>query len=210
LIAQHQEIADAMSTSTAAQPAAPAPAAPPMTTPVPSGRQGMWWFLGSEVATFGGAITVYVLMRLRHTEWALEAAHTLTWAGALNTVVLLTSSLFVVFAHEAAGKDDAKRVVKFLSLTVLMALVFLAIKSYEYAHEIGAGMVPAKSLFWAFYFFLTGLHVLHVIVGIVLITNVILNARKGRNLKRTEPVGLYWHFVDLVWIFLFPLLYLSS
>ncbi|MCB1214726.1 MAG: cytochrome c oxidase subunit 3, partial [Deltaproteobacteria bacterium] len=91
-----------------------------------------------------------------------------------------------------------------------LGLVFLAFKSYEYAHEIGAGYTPKRSLFWGFYFLMTGLHGLHIIGGLVANLLGYLAFRKGRDLQRSEPLGIYWHFVDVVWIYLFPLLYLAS
>lgn len=177
---------------------------------VPHGRQGMWWFLGSEVITFGGVLVSYILMRLRHPEWAEEAAHTLTSAGTVNTVVLLTSSLVVVLAHQAAQAGNGRKAARLLWLTVALGAVFLCIKGYEYTHEIEHGFVPAKSLYWAFYYFMTGLHGLHVLVGLIAMAAIAIPASRGKNLQRVEVVGIYWHFVDVVWIFLFPLLYVSK
>lgn len=177
---------------------------------VPHGRQGMWWFLGSETITFGGVLVSFILMRLRHPEWGDEAAHTLTSAGTLNTVILLSSSLLVVLAHQAAQSGNGKRAAGFLWGTLALGLLFLCVKGYEYSHEIHEGFVPAKNLYWAFYFFMTGLHGLHVLVGLIAMAIVAVSSAKGRNLQRVEVVGIYWHFVDVVWIFLFPLLYVSK
>jgi heme/copper-type cytochrome/quinol oxidase subunit 3 len=159
---------------------------------------------------FGGLIACYVLFRWRHPEWGAEAVHTVNAAGAFNTLVLLTSSLSMVMAHAAVSRGDRARAARNLGLTLLGGLVFLGVKIYEYSHEIHAGFVPSKSLFWSFYYAMTGLHALHVIGGMVAIFVIMLAVRKGRDPQRVEYVGIYWHFVDVVWIFLFPLLYLAS
>ena len=177
---------------------------------VPIHRLGIWWFLASEVVLFGGLIAAYVLYRFHHPEWGSEAAHTLQWVGAVNTVVLLTSSLTMILAHHRIeiGHVAAGRL--FLGMTILLGLVFLGFKAFEYRHEIQGGLVPAKSLFWSFYYLMSGLHALHIIGGEVANTVVWRGLKNGEALHRIESVGIYWHFVDLVWIFLFPLLYLAS
>ncbi|HSA59149.1 MAG TPA: cytochrome c oxidase subunit 3 [bacterium] len=177
---------------------------------MPIWRLGIWWFLGSEIVIFGGLIVSYLLLRLHHPEWGSEAAHTLTWVGATNTVVLLTSSLTVILAHQGFERGDLDRARRFMGLTILLGLVFLGFKSYEYSHEIRNGLVPAKSLFWSFYYLMTGLHGLHVIGGLVANAVVFRGLGKGLNARRVESVGIYWHFVDVVWIYLFPLLYIAS
>ncbi len=177
---------------------------------IPTGRLAMWWFLASEIVIFGGLICIFLLMRWRHPEWHAEAEHTLNFAGGFNTLVLLTSSLSAVLAHDAIEKGLPKKAASYLGYTLLGGILFLGVKSYEYAHEIGAGFVPAKSMFWSFYYLMTGLHAVHVIAGMIAIFVVMLGVRKGQNLQRVELVGIYWHFVDVIWIFLFPLLYLSA
>jgi heme/copper-type cytochrome/quinol oxidase subunit 3 len=179
-------------------------------TEVPTGRMGIWWFLASEIVIFGGLIATYLLLRWRHPEWGAEAHHTINAAGAFNTMVLLTSSLTVVLAHAAVEKGRLQEAARYLVYTLLGGLIFLCVKVYEYSHEIAAGMVPARSLFWSFYYTMTGLHALHVVGGMVAIFVVFLALRRGRTPQRAEYVGIYWHFVDIVWIFLFPLLYLAS
>ncbi len=180
-------------------------------TGVPTGRVGIWWFLSSELAIFGGLIVTFVLCQQRHSvEWASEATHTITWAGALNTFVLLTSSFIVVKAHEKAHHGDTKGAGKLMLATVGCGLVFLVVKAYEYTHEISAGLVPDKSMFWSFYYLMTGLHALHVIAGMVAMVVIARGLLKGLHPQRAEYVGMYWHVVDVVWIFLFPLLYLGS
>lgn len=179
-------------------------------TEVPTGRLGIWWFIASEVVIFGGLITTYILFRWRHPEWGAEASHTVTAAGAFNTLVLLTSSLTVVLAHKAVSEGQLREAARLLGFTLLGGLIFLCVKTFEYAHEIGEGFVPARSLFWSFYYTMTGLHALHVAGGMVAIACVLVAVRRGRFPHRVEYVGIYWHFVDVVWIFLFPLLYLTS
>ncbi|MBI2082133.1 MAG: cytochrome c oxidase subunit 3 [Deltaproteobacteria bacterium] len=173
-------------------------------------RLGIWFFLGSEIAVFGGLIACYLLYRFRHPEWGLQAVHTLTGIGAINTVVLLTSSLTMILAHWFVEEDNFKSAANYLGMTILLGIVFLLFKSYEYHHEINQGLVPTKSLFWGFYYLMTGLHALHVIGGLVANGIIWTGLRKGFSTHRIESVGIYWHFVDVVWIFLFPLLYIAS
>ncbi len=184
--------------------------APRTSTGMPTGRVAIWWFLASEVAIFGGLIMTYVLVRLAHPEWGVIAANTMSLAGATNTVVLLTSSLTIVLAHQAAHDGKLDRAYSFMMRTVAFGGVFLVVKAYEYTHEIQAGFTPVANLFWSFYYLMTGLHALHVIAGMVAITVVARGVKRGVHPQRVEYVGMYWHLVDIVWIFLFPLLYLTS
>ncbi len=170
----------------------------------------MWWFLASEVAIFGGLITVYVLARLANPGWSQHAANTINLAGAINTVVLLTSSLTIVLAHDAAHHGKMDRAYKLMMQTVALGLVFLCVKSYEYHHEWTAGFTPMANVFWSFYYLMTGLHAAHVIAGMTAIYVVARGVKQGKHPQRVEYVGMYWHLVDIVWIFLFPLLYLAS
>jgi heme/copper-type cytochrome/quinol oxidase subunit 3 len=181
-----------------------------MTTAIPTGRLGVWWFLGGEIVLFGGLIACYVLLRLRHSEWAEDAAHTSMVVGGINTLVLLTSSLTMVEAFAAVTEGKRSRALRLLGATQLLGLLFLVIKGFEYGHEIAGGYTMLTSLFWSFYYLMTGLHALHVVGGLVAIGVVMIGVRKGRDLQRVEYVGLYWHLVDIVWIFLYPLLYIAS
>jgi len=174
----------------------------------PAGRVGMWWFLSSEVAVFGGLIATFVLNRMRHPEWSTDAGHTWFAIGAVNTAVLLTSSLTVVLAHAAAQRNDRVRVLRLLGITLALGVLFLGFKAIEYSTEFRHGISPGSDLFWSFYFMMTGLHALHVIAGLVALGSVMAAVSRGEHFYRVETVGLYWHFVDVVWIFLFPLLYL--
>lgn len=179
-------------------------------TGIPTGRLAIWWVLASEIVIFGGLVTCYVLFRLRHPEWAAEAEHTKMAAGAFNTFVLLTSSLFVVFAHQAANEKRTADAAKYLTWTILGGLVFLLVKSYEYTSEISHGFTITRSVFWAFYYTGTALHAVHVIGGMTIMAIIIPDVKKGLHLSRVENIGIYWHFVDMVWLFLFPLFYIAS
>jgi heme/copper-type cytochrome/quinol oxidase subunit 3 len=183
---------------------------PPPLADVPRGRLAMWWVIASEVVIFGGLIACYLLYRLRYPEWAEHAAHTSTPLGALNTLVLLTSSLTVVLAHQAALHRELHKIVRYLSITIALGGVFLIVKSIEYTTEIREGFTISSHLFWSFYYLMTGLHACHVIAGMTAMAIVMVGARRGQHLHRVEMAGLYWHFVDLVWIFLFPLLYVAK
>ncbi len=177
---------------------------------IPATRLGMWIFLASEVGTFGGLIATYVMMRMWHHEWLHESAHTLLSIGTINTVVLLTSSLTMVLAHEAAEAKERARTRRFLLLTAGLGLLFLCLKAFEYSHEIAGGHTPKVSVFWSFYFAMTGLHALHIVGGLVLMLYATLGLRHDCVLRRVAPIGLYWHFVDVVWIILFPLMYVTT
>ncbi|MBO94603.1 MAG: cytochrome oxidase subunit III [Opitutales bacterium] len=186
---------------------------------IPTGRLGMWWVVASEVVIFGGLIVAYLLHRLGNPAWGGEAAFTIVPAGALNTLILLTSSYFVVVAHKAIGENQRERAFKFLWYTIACAGLFLLVKSYEYTTEITEMLhhdakdghtIGTFPVFWAFYFTATGLHAVHVIGGAVAIGIISFGVRKGENLQRVEYVGIYWHFVDVVWIFLFPLFYIAK
>ncbi len=179
-------------------------------TGLPHGRMAIWWFLGSEIAIFGGLVTTFILCRLNHPEWIEQASHMVQWAGALNTFVLLTSSYVVVQAHIAAHNGEHRKAGNMLFITVGFGVIFLLVKAYEYSHEFAGGFTPVTDVYWAFYFLMTGLHALHVIAGMVALTVVGLGLKKGLHPQRTEYVGMYWHLVDIVWIFLFPLLYLTN
>ncbi len=177
---------------------------------MPTGLLAVWWVVASEIVIFGGLLGSYIMHRIGHPEWAIQADHTKTLFGGINTFVLLTSSLFAVLAHRAAEQKDGVKAAKMLGLTVLGGLVFLLIKSVEWTGEIQAGYTLTSSGFWSFYYTAAGLHACHVIAGMVIMIFVALDARKGKELQRVEYIGIYWHFVDIVWIFLFPLLYIAK
>jgi heme/copper-type cytochrome/quinol oxidase subunit 3 len=177
---------------------------------IPTGRLAVWWVLVSEVVIFGGVLVSYIMHRLGHPEWADQAANTNLWAGAFNTLVLLSSSLSAVLAHQAAEQGNGPKAAKLLRVTVLGGLVFLIVKSFEWTHEIQEGFTLQSGGFWSFYYTAAGLHAFHVICGMGILLWVASTAQKNQDLHRVENIGIYWHFVDIVWIFLFPLLYIAK
>ena len=177
---------------------------------MPTGRLAVWWVVASEIVIFGGLLASYIMHRLAHDAWSEQAAHTNTWVGAFNTLVLLTSSYTAVCAHRAADSGDGQQAAKLLRYTALGALIFVTVKSFEWTFEISHGYTITSSTFWSFYYTAAGLHGLHVIAGAVIMLIVAAAAKKGEHLHRVELIGIYWHFVDLVWIFLFPLLYIAK
>ncbi len=179
-------------------------------TGIPTSRLAVWWVLASEIVIFGGLLMSYLLFRLLHASWGYEAAHTNPYAGGFNTFVLLTSSLFVVLAHQAAEVGDTKRCFRYIWYTIGGGGVFMLVKAYEYTSEIMHGYTMLKSVFWSFYYTATGLHGFHVLCGMVIMGIIAQDVKKGKNLHRVEAIGIYWHFVDVVWIFLFPLLYIAK
>ena len=179
-------------------------------TGIPTGRLAVWWLLASEVVIFGGLLGSYIMHRVGHPEWAEAAAHTQVWFGAFNTLVLLTSSFTAVLAHQAAESGQGKKAAKFLVMTMGGALTFLLVKSIEWTIEISHGYTITTNTFWSFYYTAAGLHGLHVIAGVIIMGFIAVDAWRGRELQRVELIGIYWHFVDLVWIFLFPLLYIAK
>ena len=184
-------------------------------TGIPTGRLAVWWLLASEIFIFGGLIACYILYRLNNPWWGGEAVFTKVPAGAFNTFVLLTSSLFIVLAHDAAEKKDLNRAFKFIWYTIGGGLVFLLVKYYEYSSKLFTDdpellKTPLTNTYWSFYYTATGLHALHVIGGMIIMALISFDLKKGHNLHRVELIGLYWHFVDIVWIFLFPLLYIAK
>ncbi|HWP23783.1 MAG TPA: cytochrome c oxidase subunit 3 [Candidatus Binatia bacterium] len=178
----------------------------------PHGKAGTWWFLASEIPTFGGLLVSYIVMRLGSSGWSEASSHLNFTIALINTLILLTSSMTIVMAHAAVQERDDKRAGLFLGLTVLLGAAFLGMKGFEYWTEIDRGFFPSSGLFWSFYYGLTGLHALHVLFGVAVNSILWIQASKGAlapNGHRVELAGLYWHFVDIVWIFLFPLLYLA-
>jgi len=190
-------------------------------------KEGMWVFLLTEVLFFGGLFCAYAIFRSMYPEMFHEAHKYLNWKlGALNTVILITSSLTMAMAVSACQKAQRNKAIVNLILTFLLACGFLVVKSFEYAHKIHEGLLPGAlfhnheivhpkaPLFFSIYFGTTGLHGFHVICGMIVILWLLFRTIRGDFDKGyfmpVELVGLYWHFVDLVWIFLFPLLYLVS
>jgi cytochrome c oxidase subunit 3 len=186
---------------------------------------GMWLFLVTEVMFFGGLFLGYTIYRAAYPQGFIEGSHHLDiLLGGINTVVLILSSLTVALSVHAAQTGARKAVVVFLILTILLGSVFLGIKVVEYSHKFHDGLVPGThfkltgpharevEMFYYFYFAMTGMHALHMIIGVGLMSIIAWMAWRGRftpdYYSPVEVSGLYWHFVDIVWIFLFPLLYL--
>lgn len=188
-------------------------------------KLGMWIFLVNEILFFGGLFCAYIIFRTWHPDLFHQAAQQLdTTMGAINTAVLIFSSLTVAMAIRSAQTDDIKGLQRNLMLTILLACTFMVIKGFEYAHKFELGIFPANyyrfdgidhpqaPIFFGIYYIMTGIHAIHVLIGIGVIFWMYLRARRGEFSSQyygpIEITGLYWHLVDLIWIFLFPLLYL--
>ena len=186
---------------------------------------GMWVFLVTEIMFFGGLFTAYVAYRSAYPgAFGAASDHLDLTLGAINTAVLIGSSLTMALAVHSSQVGKRGPLTIFLLLTMLLGSVFLGIKAVEYADKFHHGLVPGPhftfagpeanhaQLFFSLYFAMTGLHAVHMIIGLGVLAVLVLQARKGRFGTRyhtpIELAGLYWHFVDIVWIFLFPLLYL--
>ena len=183
-------------------------------TGVYNGKLGIWLFLASEVMLFGALFSSYVLLRVGAPTWPHGADILNVPLATLNTMVLITSSVTMVMAWASLkmGRFAAHRM--YLFLTFLCGVGFMVIKTIEYMAKFEHHLYPKNDTFMAIYFTLTGLHGLHVLGGMVVMAYLLATGPKmwksepGRFTNRIEVTGLYWHFVDLVWIFLFPLLYL--
>ncbi len=177
-------------------------------------KLGIWLFLASEVMLFGALFSSYVLLRLMATEWPFGVDVLNLPLGTVNTAVLIGSSVTMVMAYASLKMDDFGRFRFWLGLTIALSLLFMVIKGFEYNHEFEIGNFPWTSTYLAIYFTMTGLHALHIIGGVIVNTYLLFpgakmwKTNKAQFTNRIEAAGLYWHFVDLVWIFLFPVLYL--
>jgi len=189
---------------------------------------GMWAFLATEVLFFGGMFAGYLVYRLWYPEvWAEASRHLDLVLGTINTAVLLSSSFTMALAVRAAQTDDTTLLRRLLMATLLLGTVFLGIKGWEYMHKVQESLLPGPGfhweatdagaegparLFFSFYFAMTGVHALHMVIGLGLLAVLFVQAGRGRFSSNyftpVENTGLYWHFVDIVWVFLFPLLYL--
>ena len=199
-----------------------------------STKLGMWTFLATEVMFFGGMFLAYILYRWKfHSGFAEGSNALIMYAGFLNTGVLLVSSLTMALAVDEAKLGHIKSVVRFLLITMVLGSIFLGVKAFEYTtdyfehlipgmgfepehiihklHEVGRPEELANvELFFVLYFAMTGLHALHMVIGIgtLAVLAYLIHRSKFADPATVESIGLYWHFVDLVWVFLFPLLYL--
>jgi cytochrome c oxidase subunit 3 len=198
---------------------------PDMKTQEHAARMGMWLFLSTEILLFAVLFTAYAVYRFLFPvgfEEASKLAH--VSMGATNTVVLITSSLTAALAIHYARHGENRKVVGLLAITIGFGALFMVLKGYEYYHHYLAGQLPGKlyhyagvqgpgvSMYFTVYFLMTGLHGLHVLIGMTLLGWVAMRAARGEfgpgYYTPVELTGLYWHLVDLIWIFLFPLLYL--
>ena len=178
-------------------------------TDVPSPKLGVWLFLASEIMSFTGLFAAYLVLRLSNPAWPGSDGHLSVGVGTFNTFLLICSSMTIVMSHAAAQEGCQGPAKAWLLATIVLGLAFLGIKGTEYAAKFHHEIFPKTNIFWSCYFTLTGLHGLHVLGGVI--TNLwVLSFKKfdRSNTHYLELAGLYWHFVDIVWIFLFPLLYL--
>lgn len=190
-----------------------------------SSKLGMWIFLVTEILFFGGLFVAYIVYRAWHPElFILAADHLDTTMGAINTVVLIASSLTIALAIRAAQLNQTGHLIKLLYATIGLACTFMVIKYFEYADKFAVGIYPGAhytyggidhelaSVFFSIYYMMTGLHGIHIIIGIVFIGKLVYQAKKNvfssKYYTPVEITALYWHLVDIIWIFLFPLLYL--
>ena len=190
-----------------------------------SAKFGMWLFLLTEVLLFGGLFVAYGVFRAWYPEMFINAhKHLDVILGGINTVVLITSSLTMALSIRSMQINNKKQTIFYLILTLLFALTFLVIKYFEYSHKIELGQLPGKlftyqgiqgsnpHIFFSIYFAMTGLHGIHVLIGMIVIGWILIRIAKNHFSPEyytpIEMAGLYWHLVDMIWIFLFPLLYL--
>ena len=179
-----------------------------------NGKLGIWLFLASEVMLFGALFSSLILLRTGAASWPRGWLELNVPLATVNTMVLIISSVTVVLAWANLRLGNFQRGRLFIAATLLCGLGFMVIKGFEYAHKFELHHYPSTSNFFATYFLLTGLHGLHVLGGMIVFTYFLTFGSKmwktepQRFTNRIEIVGLYWHFVDLVWIFLFPTLYL--
>jgi cytochrome c oxidase subunit 3 len=188
-------------------------------------RLGMWLFLATEVLLFTALFAAYGVYRYLYSDSFSEASrHLQTWIGLVNTLVLVTSSFTVALGLDRARRGDARGNFRFFAVSVLLGLLFLGFKAIEYTHHFHTGELPGRFytatevqgpgavMFFALYFLITGLHGLHVVAGMTVLSVIGWKARRGTYSAvyhvPVELAGLYWHLVDIIWIFVFPLIYL--
>lgn len=188
--------------------------APRPDTGVINAKLGVWLFLASEVMLFGALFSSYILLRVGAPTWPHGYDLLNVPLATFNTVVLITSSITMVMAWASLMMKDFRKYRLYMGATFLLGVVFLIVKAFEYSAKFSHDIFPSESTFYAIYFTLTGLHGLHVIGGMIVNAyfwgpgSKMWKTEPERFTNRVEVAGLYWHFVDLVWIFLFPSLYL--
>ncbi len=177
-------------------------------------KLGIWLFLASEMMLFGGLFSAYIFLRLGATSWPEGSSLLNVPIATFNTLVLIGSSVTMVLSWVALVSNDFSKYRRYLGLTILLALIFLVVKGFEYSEKFSHHLYPETNTFLAIYFTLTGLHAIHIIGGVIVNSyfwgpgSKMWKSDPQRFTNRIEVAGLYWHFVDLVWIFLFPVLYL--
>ncbi|MBT3607890.1 MAG: heme-copper oxidase subunit III [Candidatus Marinimicrobia bacterium] len=180
-------------------------------------KLGIWIFLASEIMLFGGLFSAYVFLRMAAPDgdFAYWGSKLNIPMATFNTLVLITSSMTMLMSWASLKMKDLQKFKMYMGLTLLCATIFLVVKYFEYTGKFHHGIFPSSSTFMGIYFTLTGLHMLHIIGGMIVMGyfwlpmgNKMWESDSERFTNRIEIVGLYWHFVDLVWIFLFPILYL--
>lgn len=187
-------------------------------------KLGMWLFIFTELLLFGGLFIVYSIYRYLNQDAFQMAAHELdTFIGAFNTVILLVSSMTIAMSTSSLQKKNIKLTIYLIGITLVLALIFLVNKYFEWGIKFEHGIFPGSQhlqsdfgqgeiLFFGLYFVMTGLHALHIVAGMVIMIVALVKVRKGTvhagRPMLLENAGLYWHLVDLIWIFLFPLFYL--
>lgn len=177
-------------------------------------KLGIWLFLASEVMLFGSLFSAYALLRSGAVSWPDQSAVLSVPLATLNTIILISSSVTMVLAWAALTMKRVDRYRLFMGLTLLLGAAFLAVKAIEYSDKLAHGLGPATNNFLGLYFTMTGLHAVHVIAGMVVNAYLLgpgvtmWRSDPARFTNRVEVAGIYWHFVDVVWIFLFPVLYL--
>jgi heme/copper-type cytochrome/quinol oxidase subunit 3 len=180
--------------------------------PVDRGKFAIWLFLGTEVMFFTGLIGTYIVLRMGSATWPDPEQRLAVGLTAFNTFVLITSSWFMVKSLHAIQEGDRKGMKNWLLATILGGTFFIGVQIYEYIELIGHGHTPNIDIFWSTFYAMTGFHGFHVFVGIVWLLCAYIGALRGafskENYLRLELAGLYWHFVDLVWVLLFTIVYL--
>jgi len=180
--------------------------------PVERGKFAIWLFLGTEIMFFAGLIGTYIVLRSGSASWPNPQERLAVDITAFNTFVLITSSWMMVKSLFAAAKGDQGGMVRWLLATILGGSFFVGIQVYEYLELFKHGALPNVDIFWSTFYAMTGFHGLHVIVGVIWLICALVSAMRGKftpnNYLGLELAGLYWHFVDLVWVLLFTIVYL--
>jgi cytochrome c oxidase subunit III len=183
-------------------------------TGVTNAKLGTWCFLASEVMLFGGLFSAYILLRTGVPDWPEGSTILNVPLATLNTMILIASSVTMVMAWASIALKNVTKYRLYMALTILLGLVFLVVKAFEYGAKFEHHHFPSTNTFYAIYFTLTGLHGLHILIGVFVNAYFLFpglalyKTHPAQFVGRVECAGLYWHFVDLVWIFLFPVLYL--